>query len=192
MAKKRQKLKRKFVTLAATAALPHDRRAADLLRNAQVAPVVVDDPYERGAKITVLRSLRDDPLAALHACNQIDQCQYIAGRHWQRAFELAQGTGLRAIDTTREAVDGGQIAQATVTDKQIKAFGDLAKASKALGMEGESIAMDVLGRGLTLSATAAKRALTTEADRKYIGRRFREALDTLAGVFGYANKTVGS
>ncbi len=185
--KKRQRLKRARVSLVAATDAPYDRRSTDLLLNARVAPVVVDDPFEHGAKVTVLRSLRHDPLAALHDARQIDYCQYLTGRHWQRAFELAQGTGVRAIDTTKEAVDGGAIPQATVTDAQIIAFGDLAKAITALGMEGESIVKDILGEHLTIAQTAAKRGLTTEQERKYIGRRFRETLDTMALVFGYAN-----
>lgn len=189
LAMRRKKLKGTFTlveTVATTRTTTHDRRSTDLLINSRVAAVVVDDPLEHGAKLTVLRSLRDDPLAGLHAAGQIDQCSYIAGRHWQRAFEIAQGTGMRAIDPTREHVDGGGIPQATVTDAQIKAFADLTKASKALGMEGESIVMDVLGRGLTLAIAAGKRGLITEAERKYIGRRFRECLDTLSGTFGYS------
>ena len=43
----------------------HDRRARDLLRNAEVAAVEVDDPLglEPGDKIVTLRSIRNDPLA---------------------------------------------------------------------------------------------------------------------------------
>ena len=42
----------------------HDRRSRDLLRNADVAAVEVDDPLglDPGDKIVTLRSLRNDPL----------------------------------------------------------------------------------------------------------------------------------
>jgi hypothetical protein len=167
-------------------ATPHDRRATDVLHNAKVAPVVADDPYEPGAKVTVLRSLRDDPLAAMHHAKQIDQAQFIAGRHWQRVFELAQGGGMRAVDLSSERVDGGGIAQATISDAQIRAFGDLAKAMSALGQEGESLVKDFLGRGWTLTDIAARRGAVSERERGYIGWRLRECLNTLAVVFGYA------
>src|SRR5262249_17487043 len=166
----------------------HDRRAADLPINAKVAPVVTDDPYEPGARLTVLRSLRDDPLAAMHNAKQIDQAQYVAARHWQRAFELAEANGMRAVDLTKERVDGGGIPQAALSDAQIRAFGDLARATGALGQEGESLIRDFLGRGLTLRDIAARRGAQTERERGYIGWRLRECLNTLAVEFGYAGR----
>jgi hypothetical protein len=45
----------------------HDRRSRDLLRNAEVAAVEVDDPFglEPGDKIVTLRSIRNDPLVSV-------------------------------------------------------------------------------------------------------------------------------
>ena len=88
----------------------HDRRSTDLVRNASVAIVEVDDPYaiEPGGKITVLRSLRDDPLARMSAAKQIDSAQFEAGRAWQADYEEAEVGGASAIDPTKEAVDGGK------------------------------------------------------------------------------------
>jgi hypothetical protein len=188
----RRKLK-KAVTLAATVkgVKTHDRRAIDVATGARVAVVIVDDPYEHGAKITVVRNLRHDPLADMQNSGHIDQCQYLAGRHWQRAWDLSQGKSVRAIDPSKECVDGGQIAQSTVTDAQIKAFGELAKAMTDLGMIGESLVKDVLGENLSLWQCAVKRGQTSEAARKFFGQRFRECLDTLAVTFGYAAKPCG-
>ena len=183
----RKRRPRKSVTLATTnSGAPHDRRATDLPFNARVAAVVADDPYETGAKLTVLRSLRDDPLAAMHNAKQIDQAQFIAGRHWQRAFELIEAGGVGALDPTRERVDAGGIAQATISDAQIRAFDDLTKAMTALGLEGESLIRDFLGRGWTLRDIAARRGMHSERERGYLGFRLRECLDTLAVEFGYA------
>jgi hypothetical protein len=149
-----------------------------------------EDPKELSfdgqPKITVMRALRDDPLAAMEKAGQIDKAMYLAGRHWQKAHELSEIGGARGIDTTREAVDGGQIAQSSITDSQRRAFADLIKASRALGMEGEAIVRDILGRHMTVTLAAAKRGLHAERERLYIGRRFREALETLAVTFGYA------
>ena len=60
----------------------HDRRSRDLLRNAEVATVEVDNPLalEPGEKIVALRSIRNDPLGRLHAHRQIDEAQYQGGR----------------------------------------------------------------------------------------------------------------
>src|SRR2546422_3508463 len=70
----------------------HDRRSRDLLRNAEVATVEVDNPLalEPGEKIVALRSIRNDPLGRLHSHRQIDEAQYQAGRAFQNDWEKAE------------------------------------------------------------------------------------------------------
>src|ERR1700731_2509625 len=87
----------------------HARRSRDLLRNAEVAAVEVDDPLalEPGEKIVTLRSIRNDPLARMHTHHQIDEAQYQGGRAFQHDWEKAE-RGPQAVDSTREYVDGGQ------------------------------------------------------------------------------------
>lgn len=51
---------------------------------------------------------------------------------------------------------------------------------------------DVLGAGLSITQAACSRGLSSEADRKYTGKRFRECLSTLAVRFGYANRDAGA
>ena len=79
----------------------HDRRSRDLLRNAEVAAIEVDDPLalEPGEKIVTLRSIRNDPLAKLHSHRQIDEAQYQGGRAFQDDWEQAE-RGPRAVDPT--------------------------------------------------------------------------------------------
>jgi hypothetical protein len=167
----------------------HDRRAHDLLRNAQVTIDEVDDPLalNPGDKIVVLRSTRNDPLADMKSKGQIDQCDYVAGRHWQAAYEHAEIGGVRAIDPSKEAVDGGRLPE-MLTDQQRRAVQDLKAARLALGPEGNSLVTDVLAKNWTISQAAAERGRYGEAERKYIGKRFRECLATLAKRFGYSNE----
>lgn len=167
----------------------HDRKATDGLRNAIVGTVVVDDPWAAiaGERIVVVRSLRDDPLAGLHDRRQIDEAQFLAGRHWQRVYELCEVGGARAIDPTKEAVDGGRFPE-PLSDKAAKALLELRTAARALGQEGEAIVRDVLGAGLSLVQCAHKRDAISTRDMLYIGRRLRECLETLAVTFGYAQK----
>lgn len=188
----RRKMRRVSASQAAAAQRIHDRRSQDLPINSIVAPITVDDPHglECGEKIVVFRSLRNDPVAAMHARGQVDEAQYAAARHWQRCYEAVELSGARAIDTTKEAVDGGRLAD-PLSDQWSKANGDLTKAGRALGMEGEAIIRDVLGRAMPLLHAAAARNLTSERDLIYIGRRFKESLDTLALVFGYAMPSRG-
>ena len=99
----------------------YDRRAQDLPLNAEVGAVEVDDPLalEPGEKIIALRSTRGDPLAKLHAHHQIDEAQYRGGRAFQNDWEKAE-RGPRAVDTTRERVDGEQ-AREPITERQRQA-----------------------------------------------------------------------
>src|SRR5204862_25200 len=131
----------------------HDRISRDLPRHAQVARAEVDDPYEEGARIVVLRSTRHDPLAEMISKRQIDQCDYDAGRHWQAAWEHAEIGTVRALDPTREAVDGGRLWEG-LTDAQRRAVEELRAAREALGQQGHQLICDVLGRARTITEAA--------------------------------------
>jgi hypothetical protein len=162
----------------------HDRRTTDLLRNAQVAAIEVDDPMELGGKLMVMRSTRDDPLAELHARGQIDEAQYRSGREFQADFETAE-RGPRAIDPSKEAVDGG-MAPEPITEAQRKAAQQLAVVYRALGQDGSALVHEVLVHGKNRKQIAASRGLSGEYYEKYFGHRFRECLDCMALVYGFA------
>jgi hypothetical protein len=162
----------------------HDRRTTDLLRNAQVAAIEVDDPMEIGGKLMVMRSTRDDPLAELHARGHIDEAQYRSGREFQNDFETAE-RGPRAIDPSKEAVDGG-IAPEPITEAQRKAAQQLAVVYRALGQDGSALVHEVLVHGKSRKQIAEARGLSGERWEKYFGMRFRECLDCLALVYGFA------
>jgi hypothetical protein len=76
----------------------HDRRALDLLHNAEVAPVEVDDPFalEPGDKIVTLRSLRNYPLGRLHSRRQIDEAQYQGGSILRATISVVGGLASRS------------------------------------------------------------------------------------------------
>jgi hypothetical protein len=162
----------------------HDRRTTDLLRNAQVAAIEVDDPLEVGGKLMVMRSIRNDPLAGLHARKHIDEAQYQGGRAFQYDFETAE-RGPRAIDPSKEAVDGGLMPE-PITDQQKQAVVRLNRAERALGQNGAAIAHGVLIHGMTIEQIGVIRGAVSELELKYLGRRFRECLDCLALVYGFA------
>jgi hypothetical protein len=187
MAKKRQRLKR-AVTVATIPAAPYDRRATDLLRNAVVAPVVVDDPYERGAKVTVLRSLRDDPLGRMHARHQVDDAQEKAGRRWQGFYETAEGRGAGAIDPTKEAVDGGRFEE-PFTDEKKEAALQLNYAARILGMLGESVLRDVLANRMFPEEVAIARGHTSQRAIDHYSWLFRQSLEALAIAYGFAMRS---
>jgi hypothetical protein len=170
------------------AAKVHDRRSQDLLRNAEVAAVEVDDPLalEPGDKIVTLRSIRNDPLARLHSHRQIDEAQYQGGRAFQNDWEKAE-RGPRAVDPTREYVDGGQ-AREPITERQRKAVLRLNRAERELGSEGSALVHEVLILGMTMEQIGQRRGLIAQRWKDYFARRFRECLDRLALIYGFATQ----
>lgn len=146
--------------------------------------IEVDDPYELGAKTVAERNIKNDPLANLHARHQIDEAQYHAGRAFQHDFEIAE-RGPRAIDPSKEAVDGGRIPE-PITEQQQKAVGRLNRAGRALGADGSGLIHAVLIGRQTCSQVAGARGLSGERWEKYFGMRFRECLECLAVVYGFA------
>lgn len=167
----------------------HDRRAVDLPINSRVAVAIVADPYsETGDKIEVLRSVRDDPLAGMLSRKQIDEAQFHAGRLWQRFHENSEIGAINAVDPCKEKVDGGKSPE-PIGERQIRAFRALAEADKALGVEGRQLVRDILARRWSISEAANYRGVQAELEVKYIGRRFRECLETLAELWGFAAAT---
>jgi len=164
----------------------HDRRSRDLPRNAEVAAVEVDDPYalDPGGKIVALRSIRNDPLGRLHSHRQIDEAQYQAGRAFQDDWEKAE-RGPRAVDPTREYVDGGQMRE-PITEGQRKAVLRLNRAERELGADGSALVHEVLILGVTMEQFGLRRGLRTQRWKDYFSRRLRECLDRLAQIYGFA------
>lgn len=162
-------------------------RLPSFLRNAVVTPVEVDnpEPEQPGDKIVAFRSTRDDPLAWLRSRNKIDEAQYLGGRAYQADFERAE-RGPGAIDPTKEAVDGGKLAD-PITEAQRRAVLKLTRVNLALGIDGSSLTMDFLIHRQTFAGIAAKRGLGSERWHDYFGRRIWECLNTLAVEYGYAH-----
>jgi hypothetical protein len=170
----------------------HDRRARDVNRGsaAHIVEAEVDDPYEPGAKISAVRSVRDDPLADQRARGHIDEAQFLAGREFQKDFEIAE-RGPRAIALS-EAVDGSPLRE-TLTDSQLKAGKALARCYGALGRDGSCLAHDMLIGSMTLRQIAVARGMpgvsgmSVRESERYLGRRMHEVLDCLAVTYGFAS-----
>ena len=167
----------------------HDRRAQDLPRNADVATVEIDNPLglEPGEKIVAIRSIRNDPLARLHSHRQIDEAQYRGGRAFQDDWEKAE-RGPRAVDPTREYVDGGQ-AREPITERQRRAVLRLNRIEHELGADGVVLVHEVLVLGLSMEQVGQRRGLRGQRWMDYFSKRFRECLDRLAQIYGFATGT---
>jgi hypothetical protein len=166
----------------------HDRRSRDLPRNAEVAEVEVDNPLglEPGEKIVALRSIRNDPLGRLHSHHQIDEVQYQSGRAFQNDWEKAE-RGPQAVDPSREYVDGARTRE-PVTEAQRKAVLRLNRIERELGADGAALVHEVLVQGMTMEQVGQRRGLRTQRWSDYFSRRFRECLDRLALIYGFATE----
>lgn len=169
----------------------HDRRARDVSRGlaAYIVEAEVDDPYEPGAKIATVRSVRDDPLADQRARGYIDEAQFLAGRQFQKDFETA-GRGPKALQLG-EAVDGNP-PQEFLTDSQLKATKALSRCYGALGRDGSILAHDMLIRAMTLRQISIARGMPGREWERYLGRRIGEVLNCLAVNYGFASETTKS
>jgi hypothetical protein len=167
----------------------HDRTATDLGRGAQIYVVEVDDPYEAGGKILAARSRRDDPLAEMHFRRQIDEAQYEAGLAFQRDFEAAE-RGPRAIDPSKEFVDGGMMPE-PITEAQRRAALQLKKVYRELGPDGSSLMHDVLIHRQTYRQIAESRGFAGQRWERYFGTAVFLNLHTLAFVYGLAKERTG-
>ncbi len=62
-------------------------------------------------------------------------------------------------------------------------------SSARLGTDGAALVHDVLVLGLTMDQIGARRAVRTQRWTDYFSRRFRECLDRLALIYGFATET---
>jgi hypothetical protein len=166
----------------------YDRRSREVPFNAEVAEVEIDNPLalDPGEKIMAIRSIRSDPLGRLHSHHQIDEAQYRGGRAFQNDWERAE-RGPQAMDPTREYVDGARTRE-PVTESQRQAVLRLNRIERELGTDGAALVHDVLVLGLTMDQIGQRRGVRTQRWNDYFARRFRECLDRLALIYGFATE----
>ena len=166
----------------------HDRRATDISRGHRnrVVETEVEDPYEPGARISAIRSVRDDPLADHLARGHIDEAQFLAGREFQRWFRIAE-SGPQALQIA-EAVDGSPIRE-SLTDERLKASKWLTRCYGELGKHDSVLVHEMLINNRTARQIARSRGVSGSAWETYFARRLFQCLNDLAIVFGLANGT---
>lgn len=162
----------------------HDRLSIDLLENAQVARVEIDDPFELGSKIAVFRSTRDDILAEMLARREIDQAQYDAGRDYEKFAERAEIGNVQAMDPAKEKVDGGHIGSSDMSNRQVNAVRELQAARGVLGERGEAMVRFVLISRRPFSALGLTKHGTAQARTKFF-----TYLEILAQLWGKTTYT---
>ena len=112
--------------------------------------------------------------------------QYQGGRAFQSDWEKAE-RGPQAVDPTREYVDGGQRRE-PITEGQRKAVLRLNRAERELGADGSALVHEVLILGMTMEQIGQRRGVRGQRWIDYFARRFRECLDRLALMYGFATE----
>jgi hypothetical protein len=165
----------------------HDRRSTDLPFNARVIPEIVEDPLDPGSLISVQRSIRSDPFALMHSRGHIDAPQYTSGRLWQFYRERSEVGNIRAIDPTREAVDGGRFKPPDIS-KMSAALLQLKLVDRALQPYEASVVCDVLERNMSIREIATARSITSGRQIGSLMITFRGGLDVIGEVLGVTTR----
>lgn len=152
--------------------------------------VMRENPYGNGWEPMQL-GIDIDPLEHMAERRFISMAQKRAGDKFKAAYEAVSGQRGLAIDYTVERVDSSGTGQA-VSQQAVDGMAVLNSARAALGKQDYPIVIAVAGWGMTVAAYAnllAKGSVRTASRdkeaREYVGKRFRDALTTLAIEWGY-------
>ena len=121
----------------------HDRRAKTVSRGSinHIVETEVDDPYEFGARISAVRSVRDDPLGR-PSCSRPYRRSAVPGR--PRLPTLLCRGGERPQGDANRRGGGCTPIRETLTDEQLKAGKWLTKCYGALGKDGSTLIHEML------------------------------------------------
>lgn len=173
-----------------------DMRATGLVKGVVPADVVIPDPYpdEHGVhgRIRAVRNIRRDPIGAMEARGQLERHQIEAARDWQGHWERAQVGNVKAMDTTKEPVDGGGGIVDPISDRQKKALEQIRRGDAALGRQGAILVRHVLAEHLSIAHIAQMYGVPTARERDRIGWLFRQCLDELAKCYGKADRRLAT
>jgi hypothetical protein len=154
---------------------------------ATLAPVEVDCPYEKGAKIRAMRNVAEHPVLAMHHRGSLTDAQAVAANQFRAYFERAMLGNSQGIDYTKIRVDGGMPSDPLPETTQ-RAFVWLVSISKKLDPVSWSLLCQVAGEGQSLTDTAAKwrhnYAARGARGAGWVRGRFIEAIDNLIEVTG--------
>jgi hypothetical protein len=173
----------------------HDRKA-ERPTPGDFAPAIMDDPFEVGAKIVVLRRL--DVLSRMHSRGQLKtrknedgEALFLAGRKYQElCAETAIGS-VGTVDPSVEYVDGGAPRE-MLTDRKLRAFKELHRVDlflvREFGVTGKSLVRAVLEDGRSLTQIAALMGYSTDPrglDIRSLSWLFSKCLNQIAVDLGY-------
>lgn len=114
----------------------------------ELAEDIVDDPYEPGAKLRVIRNVREHPISRLAHAGQISESQKICAEMFRARYERSMLGGTTSIDYAKDRVDGGQLSEplSEAVQEATQWLNDCARYS-GCGQIGWSVLTHVCGEG---------------------------------------------
>ena len=157
-----------------------------------VAAALVADPFEPGAKLAVVRNMREHPLHILANSGRITEAQKLAGERFRAKWEIAAIGGQTTVDPGKLRVDGGRSSPGSLSDGAAEAMEWLNRiAAGKVGLIGFLLLVAVCGEGRGIGETARRwrrdGSQFVAAGRPgdgYILGRLVEALDALLDAEG--------
>lgn len=181
---RRRKRRQKVITLAKAGGHGSEGRF-------QVGQGVAENPYRKGEFQCVTRNIKHDVVEWLFARNLIDEAERQAGLEFAKLVEGAGIVGAKAIDFSRDVVDGGG-ALPDMAVQRIEATKRLIYLAEKIGRESYELLWVVLVNGIPLWEVATQidksDGPTTQYRKRYFARMFRNALNEAAIVWKMADR----
>jgi hypothetical protein len=148
---------------------------------------MVDDPLEAGQRYQAQVNVRESSIDHMHSRGRIDASQKLAGDRFRKLWEMAAVGQNKAMDTSKEPVDGGGIGD-PFTDDLIRASQELSRVMRELGPVGSKMMVALVGEGQRVEDVAshwsqAGGALSGRRAEGYVSGRMIEALDDLVRLW---------
>lgn len=150
----------------------------------EIGSRLVEDPYDPENTIAVPVNVRHDPLLRMFGQKDIDTAQLKAGEMLRAAYEAVNASGVSAVDTSRDVVDGGA-GFAGLSDYAIAAARTLREAQSLLGWQSFRLTVSVVCQGLNGSLIAQHSK--AKVDRKAVAFAVRAGLEQLAILWGFTS-----
>ncbi len=124
-------------------------------------------------------NMRESPIVWMLAHDQVSTTQAKAASRFRELYEAAGSADLKAMDTTKEPVDGGGFPD-ILTDRKMQAAKDLKDVHALLGIEGYRLIVNVCGECNWIRDLGH-----TQWKRLRLADKLRECLNALAIHWGY-------
>lgn len=148
----------------------------------------VPDPFAPTRKITVTRNMVA-PVDTLRKRRELNAAEVVACERFRDLYDSARIGGARAVDYTREPVDGGTLTQ-PLSVEVMRANAELAAICRVpgVGKEGFALLVRIVGEERGLMEVARQWGGGTDARRVvgYVRLRFLEAVRALVDHWAIA------